>query len=78
MNNFDEVTRSRYAQMQNSILNKTGSSFQGSPPSKLNLTSKFALLEETTLHIEHETHALTQAARVPLLPRRNHLEQSSK
>lgn len=65
MNNFDEVTRTRYSQMQNSILNKSGSSFQGSPPSnKLNLISKFALLEEATFRIESDAHVLTQAARV--------------
>ena len=45
MNNFDEVSRTRYAQMQSSILNKS-SGLQGSPnTSKLNLTGKFALLE---------------------------------
>ncbi len=56
--------------MQNSILNKSSSS-QISNPHKLNLTSKFALLEETTFNIEADTHALTQAARVPLDVLRN-------
>lgn len=67
MNNFDEVSRTRYAQMQSSILNKS-SSLQGSPNiSKLNLTGKFALLEEKAFQIEGEVHALTQAARVTLV-----------
>lgn len=45
MNNFDEVSRTRYAQMQSSILNKS-STLQGTLNStKLNLTGKFALLE---------------------------------
>ena len=44
MNNFDEVTRTRYAQMQSSIMNKSGG-LQSSPVTgKLNLISKFALL----------------------------------
>lgn len=75
MNNFDEVTRTRYSQMQNSILNRSGSAFQGSPPSsKLNLLSKFALLEESTIRIETDAHALTQAARVLLVLSRNRPE----
>jgi hypothetical protein len=64
MNNFDEASRSRYAQMQSSILNKSGG-LQGSPgASKLNLTGKFSLLEETAFQMEGEAHGLTQAARV--------------
>ena len=64
MNNTDEVNRSRYAQMQSTLLNNTGSSFQGNPPNKMNLLGKFALLEELTFKIEGETHALTAASRV--------------
>jgi hypothetical protein len=71
MNNFDEANRSRYAQMQSSLLNKTGSSMQSSPGTKLNLTGKFAMLEELTFAIEAEVHALTSGARVPLNPFRS-------
>lgn len=57
--------------MQSSILNKS-SGLQSSPnTSKLNLTGKFALLEEKAYHIETEAHALTQAARVKLHPYSN-------
>jgi hypothetical protein len=52
--------------MQSSILNKSGT-LQSSPNSnKLNLTGKFALLEEKAYHIETEAHSLTQAARVKI------------
>ena len=71
MNNFDEANRSRYAEMQSSLLNKTGSSMGGSPSGKLNLTGKFALLEELTFSMEGEAHNLTSAARVSLMGRRN-------
>jgi hypothetical protein len=51
MNNFDEINRSRYAQMQSSIFNKAGSSIvSGSTlPAKPNLLSKFSLIEATVL-----------------------------
>ena len=45
MNNYDEVNSSRYAQMQSTLNNKSTSSIQSSPGSKLNLTGKFAQLE---------------------------------
>lgn len=72
MNNFDELNRTRYAQMQSSIFNKAGSSIvSGSTLStKPNLLSKFALLEDTVLHCEADTHALTKSSRViPVLLR---------
>jgi len=50
--------------MQSSILNKSNG-LQSSPnTNKLNLTGKFALLEEKAYQIENEAHALTQAAGV--------------
>ena len=67
MNNFDEVNNSRYAQMQSTLNNKTGFSQQQSSPGKnLNLTGKFAFLEQLTLTIEGEAHSLTSAARVSI------------
>lgn len=76
MNNFDELNKTRYAQMQSSIFNKTGSSIVSgssiSLGSKLNLTGKFALMEESVRNIEAEAHALTKSARVDMLGFRNH------
>ena len=49
MSNFDELNKTRYAQLQSSIFNKTGSSIVNgsslSSASKLNLTGKFSALE---------------------------------
>lgn len=68
MSNFEEINRSRYAQMQSSIFNKAGSSIvTGSTlgsGSKPNLLGKFALMEETVLRIEGDAHFLTKSARV--------------
>lgn len=63
MNNFEEINSSRYAQMQSSILNKTGGSVSAS---KLNLTGKFALMEEQVRVIETDAKDLTKSARVNL------------
>jgi hypothetical protein len=58
MNNFDEVNRTRYAQMQSSIFNKTGSSIVAGSSStlgsgsKLNLTGKFSVLEEAVAFLD--------------------------
>jgi len=83
MNNFDELNKSKYAQMQSSIFNKAGSSIVSSSsgfgtPSKLNLTGKFAGIEETVRSVENDSHILTQAARVSLFSFRNLVGQSNK
>lgn len=83
MNNFDELNKSKYAQMQSSIFNKAGSSIISSSsgfgtPSKLNLTGKFFGIEDTVRTIENEAHILTQAARVFLFLLRNLIEQSNR
>lgn len=66
MNNFEEINSSRYAQMQSSILNKTGGSVSSNSGSKLNLTGKFALMEEQVRVIESDAQDLTKSARVNL------------
>jgi hypothetical protein len=75
MSNFDELNKTRYAQMQSSIFNKTGSSIVAgssvSSASKLNLTGKFSSMEDTVRVIEAETHSLTKSARVSALLLRN-------
>jgi hypothetical protein len=71
MSNSEEINRSRYAQMQSSIFNKTGSSIvSGSnfgSTGKPNLLNKFGSIEETVLRIEVDAHALTKSARVHFL-----------
>ena len=71
MNNFEEFNKTRYAQMQSSIFNKTGSSivsgYNISSASKLNLTGRFSIMEDTMLQIEAESHALTKSARVNII-----------
>lgn len=70
MNNFDEFNKTRYAQMQSSIFNKTGSSIVSgtgfSSASKPNLTGKFSVMEDAMRNIEAEVRALTKSARVKL------------
>lgn len=70
MNNFDEFNKTRYAQMQSSIFNKTGSSIVSgtgsSSSSKPNLTGKFSVMEDAMRTIESEVHALTKSARVKI------------
>ena len=70
MHNTDDVHRSRYAQMQSSILNKSGASMGGQP--KLNLLGKLGSLEDTVAQIDREATALTDAARVPSQSLRSH------
>ena len=71
MNNFEEFNKTRYAQMQSSIFNKTGSSIVSgsniSSANKLNLTGRFSIMEDTMLQIEAESHALTKSARVNII-----------
>ena len=53
--------------MQSSIFNKTGSfivTANSNNNSKINLTGKFSIIEETVKHIEGETQALSRAAKV--------------
>ena len=51
MSNFEEISRSRYAQMQSTIFNKTGSSIVSGSSliAKPNLLSKFSIIENTVL-----------------------------
>lgn len=71
MNNFEEFNKTRYAQMQSSIFNKTGSSIvSGSnitSASKLNLTGRFSIMDEAMQNIELEMNALTKSARVKMI-----------
>ena len=71
MNNFEEFNKTRYAQIQSSIFNKTGSSIVSgsniSSANKLNLTGRFSIMEDTMLQIEAESHALTKSARVNII-----------
>lgn len=64
MYDSNQVDAFRYAQMQSSILNKTGSSRGSASGNKSNLISKFSSLEETLNEIDADLRQLCSDTQV--------------
>lgn len=65
MYDSNELDSFRYAQMQSSILNKTGLSTSSSSASKVNLKNKFGSIELTMNTIESYLRKLVADTNVP-------------
>ena len=78
MYDSDQLDSFRYAQMQSSILNKTGASKGSNSGSKFNLVSKFAALEATLAEIESNLRQLSSDTQVTRLSHRSHSDFPSR